>query len=414
MKSNKNKFENKMKVENKEQPYAVYVGLDSFPALPSIRHLAKKGIPIIGIAQDPHDQNCKTNTVKEVIYTNTGNEELITTLEKLGKKFSQKAVLFTGEETNVIIVSRYRERLEKYYHIVMPEKSTVEMLIDKISFYKYCQQENLPIPKTKIIEKDEEVYELTDDIVYPVILKPTFRSPQWVDHTQQKAFKIFSKTELIDKYNEFKDFGSGFVVQEWIDGPDTNHYTCNCYFSKESELLVTFVSRKIRQWPPETGQGCIGIESKNDVVLNATKELFGRLNYKGLGYLDMKLDNRLGKYLIVEPNICRPTGRSANAEAAGVELVYTMYCDAAGLPIPEQRTQTYGNVKWIHERRDFQSFLYHWKRGELTFREWRKSWKGKKIYHNFSWGDPIPFFYDLYRVLKVYLNKNERSKRDFA
>lgn len=395
-------------------PYAVYVGLDSFPALPSIRHLAKKGIPIIGIAQNPYDQNCKTNTIEKIIFTNKESDELVTTLENLGKTFSQKAVLFTGEEPNVLIVSRNRERLKKYYHIIMPEKSVVEMLIDKISFYKYCKNKGLPIPITFIIENTNDINEASEQLIFPAILKPTYRSPQWMNHTELKAFKVFSKTELLDNYNKFREYGSGFLVQEWIEGPDTNHYTCNCYFSKDSKLLVTFVSKKIRQWPPETGQGCIGIESRNDIVLNETINLFENLNFKGLAYLDMKYDNRLGKYLIVEPNICRPTGRSANAEAAGVELVYTMYCDAAGLQLPEQRTQKYGSVKWIHERRDFQSFIYHWRRGELSFSEWRKSWKGEKIYHNFSWSDPFPFFYDIYRVLKIYFNKSEKSKRTLA
>jgi D-aspartate ligase len=394
-----------MKIKDKELPYVVYVGLDSFPALATIRHLSSKGIPVIGIAQDKKDHNCKTNSVKEIIYTDKSSEELIITLEKLGEKFSQKAVLITGEEPNVLVVSRYRERIDKYYHIIMPEKDFVEKLVDKILFIEYAQKTELPIPRSFIIKDDKEIYCAGDEISYPAILKPTIRSPKWVEHTKKKAFKVESKTELVKYYEEYKNFGSGFLVQEWIEGPDTNHYTCNLYFNRNSELLVTFVSKKIRQWPPETGQGSIGIEARNDTVLNETINLFSKLNWKGLGYLDMKFDDRLQKYLIVEPNILRPTGRSTTAEAGGVELIYTMYCDAAGLPLPQNRVQNYGNAKWVHLRRDFQAFLYHNKRGELTFKEWRNSLRGKKSHSLFSLKDPLPFIFDIIRVGKLYMKE---------
>lgn len=392
-----------MKNKNQRLPYAVYVGLDSFPALATVRHLVSKGIPVIGIAQDRKDHNCKTNSVEEIIYTDKSNEELINTLEKLGKRFSQKAVLITGEEPNVLVVSRFRERLEKYFHIIMPDKNVVETLVDKILFIEYAQKSGLPIPRSYIIKNDNEIDCAGDEITYPAILKPTIRSPKWVEHTKKKAFKVESKAELIKYYDEYKDYGSGFLIQEWIEGPDTNHFTCNLYFSKLSELLVTFVTKKIRQWPPETGQGSIGIEARNDIVLNETINLFRNLNWKGLGYLDMKYDNRLGKFLIVEPNILRPTGRSTTAEAGGVELIYTMYCDAAGLPLPKSRIQNYGDAKWVHLRRDFQAFLYHRKRGELTFKEWRNSLKGKKSHSLFSLKDPLPFIFDIIRVGKLYI-----------
>ena len=393
----------KMKIKDKELPYAVYVGLDSFPALASIRHLSSKGIPVIGIAQDRKDHNCKTNSVQEIIYTEKSSEELIFSLEKLGKKFTQKAVLITGEEPNVLVVSRYRERIEKYYHIIMPEKNVVETLVDKILFIEYAQRTGLPIPRSFIIKEDKDIYCAGDEITYPAILKPTIRSPKWVEHTKKKAFKVESKTELVNYYEDYKKFGSGFLVQEWIEGPDTNHYTCNLYFSRNSELLVTFISKKIRQWPPETGQGSIGIEARNDFVLNEAISLFSKLNWKGLAYLDMKFDNRLGKYLIVEPNILRPTGRSTTAEAGGVELIYTMYCDAANLTLPINRIQNYGNAKWVHLRRDFQAFLFLRKKGKLSFKEWTDSLKGKKSHSLFSLKDPLPFIFDIIRVVKLYI-----------
>ena len=100
--------------------------------------------------------------------------------------------------------------------------------------------------------------------------------------------------------------------------------------------------------------------------------------------------------MIIEPNIGRPTGRSPIAEAGGVELVYTMYCDALGRPLPAGREQKYSGVKWIYLRWDLQSAFVHWWRGDLTIADWYRSIRGKKAYALFSLTDPGPFLWDLW------------------
>jgi len=129
--------------------------------------------------------------------------------------------------------------------------------------------------------------------------------------------------------------------------------------------------------------------------------------------VEIKRDARSGDYFIIEPNIGRPTGRSSIAEAGGVELLYTAYCDIVGLPLPERREQTYHGVKWISLRRDLQSAVYHWRSGNLTLREWRESVRGRKAYALFSWEDPGPSIGDLQRSVRLYLSPEERKKHDF-
>jgi predicted ATP-grasp superfamily ATP-dependent carboligase len=200
------------------------------------------------------------------------------------------------------------------------------------------------------------------------------------------------------------------MVQEWIEGTDADLYSCNCYFNAASEPLVTFTARKLRQWPPETGTSCLGEEVRNDEVLQETIRLFRGVSYHGLGYVEMKRDERTGKHYIIEPNIGRPTGRSAIAEAGGVELLYTMYCDVVGLPLPPNRQQTYGGVKWIYWRHDFQSALHYWRKGELSLRQWWRSWSGRKASAVFSWTDPLPFCLDWLNSARLLLGGRKRRK----
>jgi D-aspartate ligase len=288
------------------------------------------------------------------------------------------------------------------------------MMMNKVSFYTYAQDKGFPIPRTCFLHNREDAEQAAKSFTYPCILKPPMSAiPGWEKNSKLKAYRVSNTDELLAVYDRYGKLAENVILQEWIEGPVSDLYSCNCYFDKDSEPVVTFIARKLRQWPPETGESSLGEECRNDVVLSESIKLFKSVKYRGLGYLEMKRDRRTGRYFIVEPNIGRPTGRSAIAEAGGVELVYTMYCDALGWPLPENRVQNYGGVKWISLRRDFQSALYHWREGTLTLKEWHLSWRGRKAYDLFSWTDLGPFLGDLQRSIRLYLSPEERRKRDY-
>lgn len=394
------------------KPAAVIVGFDSMQGLPAARILAAHGVPVIGVGADPKHSQSKTNCCREIVFAPTADEGLIPHLVELGKRLDQKAVLFPCEDTNVLVISRHRDQLEKYYHVLLPDSQVVEMLMDKVSFYSYAQENDLPIPKTFFIKNQQELAEAANELNYPCVLKPRDSAARkWEDETIFKAFKLHDANELIATHQHYQRWTDCFIVQEWIEGDDGDLYSCNCYFDRNSEPQATFVARKIRQWPPETGVSCLGEEVRNDTVLEQTLRLFRNVNYRGLGYMEMKRDKRTGEYFIVEPNIGRPTGRSAIAEAGGVELMYTAYCDALGLPLPENREQTYQGVKWIHLRKDIQSAIKYWRRGDLTLGQWWRSMRGKKAYAVASWRDPWPFIYDWLSAVRSMLSPKRRKKR---
>jgi D-aspartate ligase len=279
----------------------------------------------------------------------------------------------------------------------------VEMLMDKVSFYTYAGEVGLPIPRTFLLKDRIDAEEAIKELTFPCIMKPPMKTPAWEKNTKAKVYKVSNPEEALAMYDRCSDWADMLMIQEWIEGDDANLYSCNCYFNADSEPLVTFIARKIRQWPPETGTSCLGEECRNDFVLTESIRLFRGVNYHGLGYVEMKCDERTGKHYIIEPNIGRPTGRSAIAEAGGVELLYTKYCDIVGLPLPANREQKYLGAKWIYLRRDIQSALYYWKRGKLTFREWWHSFRGSKRYAVFSLTDPSPFLYDLWKVIGMVI-----------
>lgn len=395
-------------------PYAFIIGLDCITGLQSARILARHGIPIIGLAKNPENFCCKTRVCERIIHTNTASEEFVQLLETLGPELKQKAVLFPCTDMSVLTLSQHRQRLASWYYIALPEHGVVEMLMDKVSFYTYAQKEGLPIPKTFFLKTRSDAETAASELAYPCIMKPPFKTPTWETHTRAKVYKVADQKEFLALYDQCSDWADILMAQEWIEGNDASLYSCNCYFDADSEPLVTFIARKLRQWPTETGTSCLGEECRNDFVLEESVRLFRSVNYRGLGYVEMKRDNRTGKHFIIEPNIGRPTGRSAIAEIGGVELLYTKYCDVLNLPLPANREQKYKGVKWIYLRHDLQSAFFYWRRGKLTIGEWWRSIHGLKWDAVFSWTDQAPFWYDLWGSLRILgtiliskLKKNE-------
>lgn len=398
-----------------KKPYAIVVGLDHMNGIQTARILARHQVPVIAVAKDPQHYCCRTRICERILFTDTATEALINTLEDLGPKLGEKAVLFPCTDAHVLLVSKYRHRLEDWYHVVLPEHDVVEMLMDKSRFYAFAQEKGLPIPRTMFLHNWADAERASQELNFPCILKPPLSStPKWEQNSKLKAYLLSNAEEFLTTYKRLAALAEMLITQEWVEGPVSNLYSCNCYFNAESEPVATFIARKLRQWPPETGESCLGEECRNDDVLRESLRLFKSVKYRGLGYVEMKQDKRTGKHYIIEPNIGRPTGRSAIAEAGGVDLIYTMYCDALGWPLPPNLVQHYGTVKWIHLRRDFQSAFYYWRRGELTLMDWWRSVRGRKVDALFAWDDPGPFIGDLERAIRLFLSPEERRKRDYS
>ena len=392
------------------QPHAIVIGLESIVGLQTARILKRRGVPVTAVTDDPYSFCCRTNVCERIIVAPNGSDGLIDALESLAHDQNEKAVLFPCTDMSVLHISRNRHRLEDDYHVLLPSAEVVELLVDKISFYRYAEENEFPVPKTVFVRSRTDAEHAARQLNFPCILKQPTKTPEWLSQAKVGVYKVDNAKEFLSLYDICKDWAETLMIQEWIGGSDANLYSCNCYYDANSKPLVTFVARKLRQWPPEAGTSSLGEECRNDVVLNESMRLFSSVAYRGLGYVEFKQDTQTGNHYIIEPNIGRPTGRSAIAEAGGVELIYTTYCDAVGLPLPPNLEQQYGNAKWIYWRRDFQAALYYWRRGDLTLMEWWRSWRGKKWSAVFSWRDPVPFFADLIHIARLFMSGQRRNR----
>jgi D-aspartate ligase len=395
-------------------PPAIVLGLDDVRGLYAARTLAGRGVPVIGIAKRRGSYGSRTNVCRELIHANVTSMELFEILRSLAARLPNGAVLVPCLDQVVTHISRHRDGIPPNLLVALPPQNVVETLTDKVAFYSWAANNGFSIPGTHFLFNRSEAERLAYSIEYPCVLKPpSSKTARWLETTHIKAFRIDTSEDLLGLYDRFCSAATPLIVQQWVPGDDSELYACISYFDRNSRPLVTFVSRKLRQWPPSTGEISLGQECRNDLVVMESVRLLQSIKYHGLAYMEFKRDVRTGEYFIIEPNIGRPAVRSGLVEASGVELLYTMYCDLLGLPLPLSREQRYGNRKWLYLRRDVLSALNYWRAGELSTIEWIESLRGAKELALFSLSDPDPFIFDVVQTGRKVLKRAERARRNF-
>jgi len=380
----------------------VVVGLDSITGLQSARILAARGVAVVGVVADRRHWGARTNACVEVVESPLHGDALVRALIGIGDRLGRASVLLPCNDASVHTVSRDRDQLAGRFLLALPPHDVVELLMDKVGFAHIATAAGLPVPRTEELAHRADAERLAGQVEYPCLVKPAAKSPAWTAHTSIKAFTVGGPDELLALYDRVGAWASRLLVQEWVQGPESGLFSCNAYFGAEGRPLATFVARKVRQWPPYVGTSASGEECRNDEVRDTTVSLFSSLGYRGLAYLEMKRDVRTGGLVIIEPNVGRPTGRSAIAEAGGVELLHTAYCDIAGLPLPEAREQRYVGAKWVDLRRDLQAAVVARREGTFSLAGW-VSWMldGRKAHAIWSARDPKPFLVDIAQATGV-------------
>ena len=371
------------------------IGLDCITGLQTARLLAERGVPVVAVAGDGDHFACRSRAPDAVVVGDAKGPGLIDLLVDVAGRLRHRPVLVPCTDEAVLQIARQRSRLDPLAHVVQPAPEVVELLLDKVSFARHAEAHGLPVPTTRVVTDRSGVVAAGRELTFPCIAKPPGSRPtgtgppvrRWCASTPPRSCSPC--TTAWQRWPPLSWCRSGSRAP-------TRRSIVNGYF-RHGEPVATFVARKLRQWPPRSGTSCLGEEVRDDEVLAATVALFRSVGFHGLGYVELKRDARTGRALIIEPNVGRPTGRSAIAEAGGVDLLLAMHRDTLGLPLPPGLEQTYGGVKWVHIARDVPSAWYYLRRGELTPVQWWRSLQGLKTDAVFSRHDPAPFVAQLKR-----------------
>ncbi|MEX0609698.1 MAG: ATP-grasp domain-containing protein [Balneolaceae bacterium] len=359
--------------------------------------LSKAGIPVY-VGSEARKNPCfYSRYVKgKVQFSTYRNQTFIDELCEFGKTLDQKAVIFSDDDDALLTISNHRDQLSEYFHFLFPPKETVNKVLDKQEFSKLSKIHELPAPASFNITSFDELKKSAKQCTFPCIIKPVFRSDWYREDFEKivgsykKAYKCLDEEELFSMYKKVSRINKKVVLQEYIEGDDTYHYSVNMYVDKDEEVRGYYIAKKLRIYPIGAGMGSFISTVKDEVVYKKAVEVVKALNLRGLLNIQFKRDSRTGEPKLIEIHF-RNSIWGYIGVAADINLYNFYYQGLTGEELCACEDYKDG-VKYVNLNRDIASFLQYKAAGELTFLKWISSYRGKLVLGDFKASDPIPYF----------------------
>lgn len=383
--------------------------------LGTVRSLGKHNIQIWTV--DPSSvapaNYSRYSKVLAIIDPNKEPERLLETLKKFAGQRKLKPLIFPSRDDYVAFIGEYYNELTEHFITYKLDKKTIETYLNKKNYYKLCMENDVPIPRTFFIEDEVDIKEISEQVIYPSIIKPIYRHVWDIVFKGMKSIKVHNSSELVHNYDMLKnyDLQNNVMIQQLITGPDLNIFVFMGYYDKDHNPLVVHTARRLRQYPPKCGTGTMFHPELNQEMLDIVVPFLQKLKYHGLVGAEMKfdpIDNGM-KMFEVNPRMSRWSGI---VETSGINLPYVAYNELLGRPMPEKEFEI-GERTLIHGFRDTLSSIYYIRTKEITFKDWLKTWKGPKYYCVYAPYDKMPFFAGIFTIfyyMKNYIKKKLRKK----
>jgi len=168
-----------------------------------------------------------------------------------------------------------------YDWFLFPDQSSalVRALSDKKQMYVMAKKHRIPTPEAVFPTSRREVLEFLERAVFPIMLKGIDGFRLW-RRTGRKMFIVSSERELLETYDAAEDPKCpNLMIQEYIPGGDDTVWMFNGYFNRESESLIGFTGKKIRQCPVHTGSTSLGICLANFRLFATRTEWMSRVRF---------------------------------------------------------------------------------------------------------------------------------------
>jgi len=311
---------------------------------------------------------------------------LVDSLIDFAKTQSERPVLFYESDGELLLVSRNRERLGKYFRFVVADAVLVEDLVDKERFQKLAEKFSLPVPRARHLQPHEPFKTEDLELVFPIVVKPLTRRPElWRSVTELgKALRVNTAEELRQLWPRLAASGIELLAQELIDGPETQIESYHVYIDDRGDIVGEFTGRKIRTYPLEHGDSTALETTDAGDVRELGRTISQQIGLRGVAKFDFKRSPD-GKLFLLEINPRFNLWHHLGA-LAGANLPALVYNDLTGTSRSES-TNVRAGLSWTRVWQDAQA-VHAAGQSMAQWLKWTSHCEAKRL---LSWDDPMAF-----------------------
>jgi predicted ATP-grasp superfamily ATP-dependent carboligase len=371
----------------------VVVG-NTLNALGAVRSLARGAVPVYLVTSTWRCAAAWSRHCRIVRRPTLGGPDLLAAVQAVRDRTGERPVLILTGDEEVDAASDLREQLAPLCRLRLPAPEVVRLLEDKGQFQQFAERHALPVPRAAVLSGSGELGAI-GALTLPVVVKPALKTPV-LHHKVERAVRASALREAQSAAAQMLAVTGKVVVQEWIDGPDTEIYFCLFACDGASRATAMFVGRKVVCAPPAIGNTayCVAAPEASLELSQVTARLISSVGYQGLGSLEFKRSRTTGRFLIVEPTVGRTDWQEEIAALCGVNVPLAAYCSETGAAMPPTAPPV--PSAW---------------RASIAFRAPRGTVAaGTRVYDaHFRLADPLPGVY--YYVVDAILKRGLRLAR---
>jgi predicted ATP-grasp superfamily ATP-dependent carboligase len=275
------------------------------------------------------------------------DEQILRRLLDFSARQPEPPVLFYQSDGFLLFLVRHRDRLSSGFRFISADPEQVVDLIDKARFNEVATSLGLGVPATAVLNPAVQDMPTTEEMPYPVIVKPLMRSYGYWDSVEElrKVLRVDTPVQMRALWPRLAAMGQDVLAQQLISGPETMIESYHVYVDDRGEIVGEFTGKKVRTHPVEYGQStALMITDEADVIAEGRKAIEA-LGLRGVAKIDFKRDPA-GRLWLLEVNPRFNLWHYPGA-LAGVNLPALVYADLTGQPRPAVGPVRAG-VCWSH------------------------------------------------------------------
>jgi predicted ATP-grasp superfamily ATP-dependent carboligase len=305
-------------------------------ALGVVRSLAAGGMRIFVVDKGRGCPAAWSRFARFVSLPGVSGHDLKKALIDLSIRLGERPVLILTTDADVNTVSAFRKELEPFFRFSLPAPEMVRTLFDKAQFQLLGEREGLPVPRSVILNTPSD-FLLIRTLAPPLAIKPADKSPLVCRLEDDRPARVENWEQGIAVAAKMMAKTGSLVVQEWIEGDDSDIYFCFFVCPSEGKTSAMFSGRKLVCTRPAIGMTaiCCAAPEMDAELKRLTQQFTERVRYKGIGGLEFKRDQRSGKLVITEPTVGRTDWQEEIATLCGVNIPLAAYSVETGVVFQE-------------------------------------------------------------------------------
>ena len=356
--------------------------------------LKKAGYEVHLICNGTENYGYHTRYATKKTVVNTKDEAVYLDAVKHYVQENGIATIIPMNDDGATFMSKYKEELTKLVPILLPNWSIFEKGYDKNLLMALCAEKGYPHPITIDLEKVAYDTIGRDDIPFPAIIKPNYTSGG------RGMTLVHDVKELHEKYPPIREQYGPCHLQQFI-AAGGRQVKVQVFIDPRDGKTYTSVIHKQRFYPEKGGSSSCNVTIREDQTAEICTKILQDIGWYGFADFDLIEDPVDGVLKIMEINPRIPACIKS-AIKSGMDYGVMIADVSLGKPLKEYTYKPGKKLRHI-------GFEILW------FLKSKNRWKTKPCWFNwidpnlsfqdFSWRDPMPFFYGTWGNFKKQRSK---------